>query len=60
MTLVRSLENLVTIFAFGRPTRLLNFSPIKACVSEVEQFLHLCKKKKNKKKKEGKKTKKKS
>jgi len=43
---------LVLIFAFGCPTGLINFSPIKACVSELEQFLYLSKKK-NKNKEEN-------
>jgi len=44
--LVGSSQNLVLIFAFGCPTGLPNFSPIEACVSELEQFLCLCEKKK--------------
>jgi len=53
MILVGSSQNLVLKFAFGCPTGLPNFCPIKVCISELEQFLCLHKKK-NRKKKEKK------
>jgi len=42
--LVKSSQNLVLIFAFGCPTHLPNFIPIKACVSELEIFFVLVRK----------------
>ena len=34
---------LYTIFTFGRPTCVPNFSPIETCVSDLQRFLYLCK-----------------
>ena len=44
--LVRLSPNLMLIFAFSCPTLVPNFSPIKACVPELEQFC-VCVKKRN-------------